>query len=320
MLIRAALATLIASVSVGGGCNDVGGSYNGTVFIDKFPIGTAVASNSSFNNRPNAAFFATSSFNKEDGGGGGVDSVDFSSDVTSGGVVNSSLNVTSLCDVILDVTSHLDEEFPSLVGTIESAIDSNIESNIALPSSDSPVSSISDLLSSSSNSTSSSVSESGVQSPPSISTQVNQLATVSSSSVSDGAMDGIRSNSTSNNSGKQQTSLLSSPAVTLIDFLSHDSLGIQINTYRMHGVHMELIDRVLNGSDYCRRMYFGQYPWWKPFRSLRSVCNVIFWYILRNIIFWYILREYYIGSLVGIFLVLILISWPLTFGKFKLLQ
>jgi hypothetical protein len=38
------------------GCNDVGGSYNDIVSIDKFPIGTD-ASNSSFNNGPNAAFF-----------------------------------------------------------------------------------------------------------------------------------------------------------------------------------------------------------------------------------------------------------------------
>ena len=128
-------------------------------------------------------------------------------------------------------------------------------------------------------------------------------------SVSDSAMD-VRSNYTSSESGIQQTPPISAPVtVTLIQrynrlihriddrlsplYSAHDSLGIYINTYRMHGVHMELKDRVFNDYDYCCRMYFGQYRWWKPFHRQLSLCNVIFWHI-PNFILWsyYFMREW----------------------------
>ena len=128
-------------------------------------------------------------------------------------------------------------------------------------------------------------------------------------SVSNSAMDGTRSNYTSSESGVQQTPIISAPVtVTLIQrynrliqriddrlsplYSAHDSLGTYINTYRMHGVQMELKDRVFNDSDYCCRMYFGQYRWWKPFHRQLRVYNVLFWHI-PNYILWsyYFMRE-----------------------------
>lgn len=302
MLLIRALATLVATaVSVGGGCNDVGGSYNHIVSIEKIPI---CAVDSSFNNGDagggsNAVFVAMSpSFHEEDGGGVDnststsfdvadisfnddtsgltgrgdvvvdldVTSRGVSSDVTSLGDVN--LNVTPLSDVKLDMTS-FKEEFPY--------------NTISLSSSDNAVgSSISDPLSSSINSTSS---------------------------------------------------------------YTHDSLGIII-TYGFHREHMEWkYDRVLN-NDYCRRMYFGYYRWWKPFckQRCKDQCDrkkakdAIAWYIPICIVWSYYaavtlihrfldlplssgnldMTSFAQVSLVSIYLLLILITWLLIPGKFKL--
>lgn len=289
MLLIGAVATIItAALSVGGGCNDTVGSYNGNVSIDKFPI---CAVDSSFNNGDagggsNAVFVAMSpSFHEEDGGG--VDnSTSTSFDVADISFNDDTSGLTGRGDVVvdLDVTSRGVSSDVTSLGDVNLNVTPLSDVKLDMTSSDNAVgSSISDPLSSSINSTSS---------------------------------------------------------------YTHDSLGIII-TYGFHREHMEWkYDRVFNNNDYCRRMYFGYYRWWKPFckQRCKDQCDrkkakdAIAWYIPICIVWSYYaavtlihrfldlplssgnldMTSFAQVSLVSIYLLLILITWLLIPGKFKL--